>query len=132
MVVLVLVVGTGPVVVVDEENQGMTAGPTEGKEIVNVNVNVNETGMDDHLDTTRTEIVIEGIVVPGIGRGTAEIRIAAKRGIGIDNETENENEVGRGIGGMRAGIVIEGRLAIGISTDGGREFRVPGSVEGRR
>ena len=129
MVVLVLVVGTGPVVVVDEENQGMTAGPTEGKGIVNVNVN--ETGMDDHLDTTRTEIVIEGIVVLGRGRGTAGIRIAAKRGIGIDNVTENENEVGRGIGGMRAGIVIEGRLAIGISRDGGRECRVSRSAERR-
>jgi hypothetical protein len=126
---MVVVVITGPVVVVvvDEENRGMTTSQTEEKVIVNVI----GTGMDVHLATIPTEIVIVMIVGLGIGRGTAGIRIAVKRGIGIDHETGTE--VGRGIGGMRVGIVIvtEGTPAIGILRGGGRECSVPGGFGGR-
>jgi hypothetical protein len=110
---MVVVVITGPVVVVvvDEENRGMTTSQTEEKVIVNVI----GTGMDVHLATIPTEIVIVMIVGLGIGRGTAGIRIAVKRGIGIDHETGTE--VGRGIGGILRG--------------GGRECSVPGGFGGR-
>ena len=108
-------------VVVDEENRGMTTGQAEEKGIVN------ENGTNDHLAMVPIEIEIVMIVGQEIERGTAGIRIAIRRRIGIGNETGNVSEEGRGTGGMRVGIVIisviAGMLRTGISRGGDRKCR---------